>query len=459
MAVHPIDYRYGTDEMRAVWSEENKLRKMLDVEVALARAEEATGDVPEGVADEIESAAEDVTLERVKEIEAEIHHDVMAIVRAVEENCDENSDAGEYAHFGATSNDIIDTADALRLRESCDILEGRLKELRDALVEKADAHKETVCAGRTHGQIGVPTTWGHKFAVWASEVDRHLDRLDGVRERVEVGQMSGAVGTQASFVRRLADEDTDGVGGSENAREISRRAMEELDLCEEEISTQIIARDRHAEYVGWLANVVTTLDKVCTNVRNMQRTEIAEIEEGFGAQQVGSSTMPHKRNPVKSENVCGLARVVRGFVETQLQNNVLWEERDLTNSSSERVVFAETSVLADHCINRTKNVIEGLGFHDDEIRENLEMLDGVNMAEAVMMELARQGYGRQKGHEAVRRAAMRAHEEGLSMKESLLEDEEIGEWLDEDEIETLIDPDGYIGTSVERVEEVVERLS
>ncbi|MDZ7687895.1 MAG: adenylosuccinate lyase [Halobacteriales archaeon] len=445
MAVHPIDYRYGTDEMRTVWSEENKLRKMLDVEVALARAEESTGDVPEGVADKIETASQDVTLERVKEIEAEIHHDVMAVVRAVEENCSDESVAGEYIHFGATSNDIIDTADALRLRESCDILEGRLKGLRAALVEKADEHKETVCAGRTHGQIGVPTTWGHKFAVWASEVDRHLDRLEGVRERVEVGQMSGAVGTQASF--------------GENAREISRRTMEQLNLREEEISTQIIARDRHAEYVSWLANVVTTLDKVCTNIRNMQRTEIAEVEEGFGAQQVGSSTMPHKRNPVKSENVCGLARVVRGFVETQLQNNVLWEERDLTNSSSERVVFAETSVLADHCVNRTTNVVEGLGFHDDEIRENLEMLDGVNMAEAVMMELARRGYGRQKGHEAVRRAAMRAHEEGLSMKESLLRDEEIGEWLDEEEIETLIDPDGYIGTSVERVEEVVERLS
>jgi adenylosuccinate lyase len=445
MAVHPIDYRYGTDEMRSVWSEENKLRRMLDVEIALARAEEATGDVPEGVADEVADAAEGVTLERVKEIEAEIHHDVMAVVRAVEENCDDGVDAGEYIHFGATSNDIIDTADALRLRESCDILESRLLNLRDALVEKADEHKHTVCAGRTHGQIGVPTTWGHKFAVWASEVDRHLDRLEGVRERVEVGQMSGAVGTQASF--------------GDNAREISRRAMEELDLREEEISTQIVARDRHAEYVGWLANVVTTLDKVCTNVRNMQRTEIAEVEEGFGAQQVGSSTMPHKRNPVKSENVCGLARVVRGFVETQLQNNVLWEERDLTNSGSERVVFAETSVLTDHCLRRTKNVIEGLGFHDDEIRENLESLDGVNMAEAVMMELARKGYGRQKGHEAVRRAAMRAHEEGLNMKESLLRDEEITEWLNEDELETLLDPDGYTGTSVERVEEVIERLS
>jgi len=445
MATHPIDYRYGTDEMRSVWSEENKLRKILDVEVALARAEEETGDVPEGVAGEIEDAAEDVTLERVKEIEAEIHHDVMAVVRAVEENCSDGSGAGEYIHFGATSNDIIDTADTLRLRESMDILEDRLVELRDSLVEKADEHKRTVCAGRTHGQIGVPTTWGHKFAVWASEVDRHVERLDGVRERVEVGQMSGAVGTQASF--------------GENAREISRLTMDELGLREEEISTQIIARDRHAEYVSWLANVVTTLDKICTNIRNMQRTEIAEVEEGFGADQVGSSTMPHKRNPVKSENVCGLARVVRGFVGTQLQNNVLWEERDLTNSGSERVVFTEASVLADHCVNRTTNVVKGLGFHDDEIRDNLEGLDGVNMAEAVMMELARRGYGRQKGHEAVREAAMRAHEEGLSMEEALVENDEVTEWLDEDEIERILKPDDYIGTSVERVEEVVERLS
>ncbi|MCX2818775.1 adenylosuccinate lyase [Haladaptatus sp. F3-133] len=445
MAVHPIDYRYGTDEMRQVWSEENKLRRMLDVEVALARAEEATGDVPEGVADEIADASNDVTLERVKEIEAEIHHDVMAVVRAVEENCDDATGAGEYIHLGATSNDIIDTADGLRLRESCDILEEGLDELLDALVEKADEHKRTVCAGRTHGQVGVPTTWGHRFAVWASEVDRHLNRLDGVRERVEVGQMSGAVGTQASF--------------GDDAREISRRTMDELNLTEEEISTQVIARDRHAEYVSWLANVVTTLDKICTNVRNMQRTEVAEVEEGFGDEQVGSSTMPHKRNPVKSENVCGLARVVRGFTETQMQNNVLWEERDLTNSSAERVVFAETSVLTDHCVKRTTNVVEDLGFHDDEIRENLEALDGVNMAEAVMMELARRGYGRQKGHEAVRRAAMRAHDEGLTMKESLMRDDEINGWIDEDELETLLDPDGYTGTSVERVEEVVERLS
>ncbi len=454
MAVHPIDYRYGSSEMRGVWSEESKLRRMLEVETALAEAQEEAGIVPEGVAAEIADAAEDVELERVKEIEEEIHHDVMAVVRAVEETCE--GDAGEYVHLGATSNDVIDTADALRLRDSLNLLQQRLENLLDALVEKASEHRETVCIGRTHGQHGVPTTWGHKFAVWASEIDRQLDRLEDLRPRLEVGQVSGAVGTQASFVRRLDSDREDEV---RQAREVSRRTMEKLDLREEEISTQLVARDRHAEYVQWLANAVTTLDKICTNVRNMQRTEIAEVEEGFGSDQVGSSTMPHKRNPVKSENVCGLARVVRGFVETQLQNNVLWEERDLTNSGSERVVFTEASVLADHCIDRTTDVVEDLGFHEKEIKENLEMLDGVNMAEAVMMELARRGFGRQRGHEAVRRAAMRAHEEGISMEESIRMDDEIGGEFTDDELDVLLDPEGYTGTSGERVDEVVDRLS
>ena len=446
MAVHPIDYRYGTDEMKAVWTEEHKLERMLDVEVALARAEEATGDVPEGTADAIADAADEVALDRVKEIEAEIHHDVMAVVRAVQEQCpDEPHDFGEYVHFGATSNDVIDTADALRLREACDVVEAKLDALVDALVAKADEHKATTCVGRTHGQHGVPTTWGHKCAIWASEVDRHRDRLDELRERLEVGQMSGAVGTQASF--------------GENAREISRRTMEELDLAESEISNQLVARDRHAEYVGWLANVATTCDKIGINVRNMQRTEIAEVEEGFGESQVGSSTMPHKRNPIKSENLCGLARVVRGFVRTELRNNTLWEERDLTNSSSERVVFAEASVLTDHVLDYTVDVVEGLGFHDDAIRENLELLDGVNMAEAVMMELARRGMGRQRAHERVRDAAMRAQQEDEAFGDVLLADEAVAAELDEDEIEALVDPDEYLGTAVERVEAVVERLS
>ncbi|MDY6779692.1 MAG: adenylosuccinate lyase, partial [Halobacteria archaeon] len=325
------------------------------------------------------------------------------------------------------------------------ILESKLEGLLDALVEKADEHKETVCAGRTHGQVGVPTTWGHKFAIWASEVDRHLDRLDEMSSRVEVGQMSGAVGTQASF--------------GENAREISRLTLENLGLDEAEITNQVIQRDRHAEYVFWLANVATTLDKIGINVRNMQRTEIGEVEEGFGEEQVGSSTMPHKRNPVKSENVCGIARVIRGFVRTELRNNTLWEERDLTNSSSERVVFTEATVLTDHALDYTIDVVENLGFHEDAIRDNLGVFDGANMAEAVMMELARRGMGRQEAHERVREAAMRVHDEGVSMEEALLDDEGIAEYLGPDDVEGLLNPDEYLGTAVERVEEVVERLS
>lgn len=441
MAVHPIDYRYGSAEMREVWGEENKLQRMLDVEVALAQAEEETGDVPEGTAEDVRRAAESVELERVKEIENEIHHDVMAVVRALQE---ETMEFGEYIHFGATSNDVIDTADALRLRESLEILEDKLEVLRDALVEKADEHKETVCAGRTHGQIGVPTTWGHRFALWADEADRHLGRLEELRPRLLVGQMSGAVGTQAAL--------------GPNARKISRRTMEELGLGEAAITNQVVQRDRHAEYVFWLANVVTTLDKICTNVRNLQRTEIGEVEEGFGEGQVGSSTMPHKRNPIKSENVCGLARVVRGFVRTELRNNVLWEERDLTNSSSERVVFTEASVLVDHTLDYAIDVVEGLGFHPDSIQRNLELLDGVNMAEAVMMELARRGMGRQKAHERIREAAMRAQEEGVGFKRALLEDDAVSGYLTENDVDGLLDPDEYLGTAVTQVEEVVERL-
>ncbi|MFB6284045.1 MAG: adenylosuccinate lyase [Halobacteria archaeon] len=443
MAVHPIDYRYGSPEMKEVWSEENKLSKMMEVEAALAQAEEEVGEIPKGAAEEIRDAGEDVTLDRVKEIEAEIHHDVMAVVRAIEENC--GDEYGEYIHFGATSNDVIDTADALRLRESIGVIEEKLDGLVDAVLEKAREHRDTVCAGRTHGQIGVPTTWGYKFAVWAKELDRHRERLEELKTRIEVGQMSGAVGTQAAF--------------GEDAREISERTMEILGLEEAEYPTQVIQRDRHAEYVFWLANLATTLDKMGVNVRNMQRSEIGEVEEGFGESQVGSSTMPHKRNPIKTENVCGLARIIRGLVDTELRNNTLWEERDLTNSSSERVVFAEANVLIDHLLEYSTDAVEGLGFHTDEIRENLELYDGANMAEAVMMDLARRGMGRQHAHEQVRQAAMRVHDEDVDMKEAVLDDPEIREYLDEDDVETLLDPDGYTGTAGERVDELVEELS
>jgi adenylosuccinate lyase len=441
MAIHPIEFRYGTAEMKQVWSEESKLIKLLRVEAALARAEADMGMIPQDAADTIAAAVDSVKLERVNEIEDEINHDMMAVVMAMSEQC---GAAGKWVHFGATSNDMLDTQLALQIQESIALLRSKTEAIRDALVERANEHKTTVCVGRTHGQIGVPTTYGLRFAVWASEMDRHLTRLDELEPRAAVGQMTGAVGTQAAF-------GADGI-------EVQRRTMEYLGLGSVEVSTQIIQRDRHAEFVMWMANTVTTLDKICVEFRSLQRSEIAEIEESFGKSQVGSSTMPHKRNPIKSEQVCGLARIVRAMVEPELLNNTLWDERDLTNSSCERVVFPETCVLTDHLLKLAEGIIANLRFFPENIKRNLELMRGLNMGEAVMIELAKRGVGRQEAHEIVRTSAMEARESGRHMKEVLMSRPEVTEFISAEEIEGVMDPEGYIGTAVEQVEAVVERL-
>jgi len=441
MAIHPIEFRYGTAEMKQVWSEESKLIKLLQVEAALARAEADIGMIPGDAANTIAAAVDSVKLERVNEIEDEIHHDMMAVVMAMSEQC---GAAGKWVHFGATSNDMLDTQLALQIKESIALLRSKTIAVRDALVEMADKHKTTVCVGRTHGQIGVPTTYGLRFAVWASEMDRHLTRLDELEPRAAVGQMTGAVGTQAAF-------GADGI-------EVQRRTMEYLGLGSVEVSTQIIQRDRHAEFVMWMANTVTTLDKICVEFRSLQRSEIAEIEESFGKKQVGSSTMPHKRNPIKSEQVCGLARIVRAMVEPELLNNTLWDERDLTNSSCERVIFPETCVLTDHILKLAEGIIANLRFFPENIKRNLELMGGLNMGEAVMIELAKRGVGRQEAHEIVRTSAMEARESGRHMKEVLMSRPEVTVFISAGEIEGVMDPEGYIGTAVEQVEAVVERL-
>ncbi|MEI7826898.1 MAG: adenylosuccinate lyase [Euryarchaeota archaeon] len=402
MSVHPIESRYGTSEMKAIWNEERKLHYLLEVEVALAKAEADLGFISRKSADEIEKAASTVTLTRVAEIEAEIHHDMMAVVKAISEQTDAETD---YTHYGATSNDIIDTALALQLRDSSRILATKLNRLRDVLVNLADENKDRVCAARTHGQIAVPTTYGMRFAVWAMEIDRHSHRLSEARKRIEVGQMTGAVGTQAAFGKQ-------GI-------EIQARTLELLGLASVEISTQVIQRDRHAEYMMLLANIATSLEKIFTEIRTLQRSEIAEISEGFGKTQVGSSTMPHKRNPIKSEQICGLARVVRSFVIPSLENNTLWDERDLTNSSSERIIFPEATILTDHIITLSVNVLGNLEFNEERIKQNLNLMRGLNMSEAVMMQLAKK-IGRQRAHEIIRTATMKAYEHGDALSDALL---------------------------------------
>jgi adenylosuccinate lyase len=441
MAVHPIEYRYGTPEMREVWSEEYRFHRIIDAEVALAVALAAHGIVPAEAAAEIRNHAHATQLSRAKEIEDEIHHDMMAIVKAIAEECGE---AGRWVHFGATSNDILDTATGLQIGASLDIIEVKLCRLLAVLLLRSEETRTLVCAARTHGQIGVPTTYGLRFAIWASEIGRHIDRLRQLRGRVVVGQLTGAVGTQASL------------GSKGIAIQISM--MEELGLVPVDVSNQVISRDRYAEYFFMLANMATTLDKIGIELRTLQRTEIGEVEEAFGKHQVGSSTMPHKRNPIRSEQVCGLARVIRSAVEPALLNNTLWDERDLTNSSCERVIFPEATILTDHIILLMGQVLGELEINIPNIRKNLAHLQGINMAESVMIELTRRGMDRQSAHEEVRIASMRALTEDRPLSSVLSEMNETRLYLTQQEITALLEPDHYTGTAVEQVDRLITKL-
>jgi len=441
MAIHPMEFRYGTKEMKEIWEEDFRLRCLFRVEAALSRAEEELGMIPQGAADEIAAAAKSTNPDRAKQIEDQIGHDMMATVLAMAE---QSPRFGEWIHLGATSNDILDTATGLQIKASLDVLEPKLKGLLDLLLSLALTNKGLVCAGRTHGQIAVPTTYGLRFAIWASEIARQIERLMQLRPRAAVGKMSGAVGTQAAFGQR--------------GMEIQARVMRHLGLGEVDVSNQVVQRDRHAEMICWMALVASTLDKIFVEIRSLQRTEIAEVEEGFGKKQVGSSTMPHKRNPIKSEQVCGLSRVVRAQVLPAFENIPLWDERDLTNSSCERVIFPEAFIFTDHLITLATRTLANMRLRPENIERNLTLLHGLNMAENVMVELAKRGVGRQQAHEIMRQSSMTAFEQKRELADVLLENPIVSSHLRQEEIRSLLDPHQYIGTAVAQVERLYEKL-
>ncbi|AEH07453.1 adenylosuccinate lyase [Methanothermococcus okinawensis] len=445
MAVHPIDFRYGSKEMKEVWEEETKLQKMLEVEAAIARAQGELGIIPMEAAEEINRKASTkyVKLERAKEIERETRHDIVAMVKAFAEVCEGN--AGEYIHFGATSNDIVDTSQSLQFKDAIFILLDKLKTLRDELTKKAEEHKYTVCIGRTHGQHAIPTTYGMKFALWASEIQRHIDRLKTCKERLCVSMITGAVGTMAAL--------------GKDGMKIHKRVGEILGLNPVLISNQVIQRDRHAEFMATLALIAQTLNKIGITVRSMQRTEIKELEEEFDAsKQTGSSTMPHKRNPITFEQICGLSRVIKTNALAEFDNIPLWEERDLTNSSPERCLFPESCVLLDHILNLAIKGMRKLTVNIENVNRNLELTKGLIMAERVMITLAKKGMGRQTAHEVVRKCAMKAHDENRHLKEVLSKDENVMKYLTEEELDELFDYKTYIGLAPEIVDEVINTL-
>ena len=439
MPILPIDTgRYGTPEMRVVFDEENRVQRLLDVEAALAWAHSEVGNIPKEDAERIVEIAstKHVKVERVKEIESQIKHDIMSLVKALAEVC---GPSGAYIHLGATSYDIVDTATALQLRDALNIISRKLDDLELVLLNAAERYKETVMIGRTHGQHALPITFGFKISVWMREVARHIQRLDDCKKRLLVGKMSGAVGTQA------------GLGS--NAMKIQELVMERLDLEAAEISTQIIQRDRHAELICILAMITSTLDNIATEIRELQRTEIAEVYEPFERRrQVGSSTMPHKRNPELSERICGLAKIMRSLVVPALENIPTWHERDLTQSSSERFIIPEACILADYMLHLMKSILSDLEVDEERMRRNIELTQGRTMSEALMIALVGKGMDRQEAHELVRKLALSSALMEVPFKEILLGDVEVTRRFNMDEIDGVLNPREYLGTAVEQVE-------
>jgi adenylosuccinate lyase len=439
MPILPIDTgRYGTPEMLEVFQEESRLQKMLDVEAALAWAHSEVGNIPKKDAEKIVRLAtlRYVKLARVKAIESQIKHDVAAIVRTLSEVC---GPSGAYVHLGATSYDIVDTANALQLKEAVEIIEKRLACLRRVLQEKTGKYKATVMMGRTHGQHALPITLGFKFAVWTCEVSRHMQRLRECKDRVLVGKISGAVGTQA--------------GLGEHAPRIQELAMKRLGVHAAEISTQIVQRDRYSELICLLGLITSSLENFATEIRELQRPEIGELSEAFEVEkQVGSSTMPHKQNPETCERVCGLARIVRSLVAPSLENIVTWHERDLTQSSAERFIFPEACILADYLIDLTARIVSNLRVDEQRMLTNIGLTQGRAMSEAVMMALTKKGVNRQEAHELLRKLTIKSEIEKKQFKQILMENEFVHDTLSEKEIDETLNPKNYLGTAVKQAE-------
>ncbi|MEM3760963.1 MAG: adenylosuccinate lyase [Candidatus Bathyarchaeia archaeon] len=444
MPVLPIDTgRYGTAEMKRIFEEETRVQKMLDVEAALALAHADVGNVPKVDAEKIAAMAslEHVKLSRIKEIEREIKHDVAALVRALAEAC---GPSGAYVHLGATSYDIVDTAIALQLKDALELIEKRLNEFERVLMEKALQYKNTLMMGRTHGQHALPITLGFKFAVWMREISRHIQRIRQCRERVLAGKMSGAVGTQA------------GLGA--NAMRIQELVMQRLGLKAADISTQIVQRDRHAELICLLALIASSLENFATEIRELQRPEIGELFEPFEVEkQVGSSTMPHKRNPETCERVCGLSRVVRSLVIPALENVVTWHERDLTQSSAERFIIPEACILVDYMLFLMTNIVANLRVDEERMLKNIELTQGRAMSEAVMMTLAKKGMDRQEAHELLRKLTIKSEAEKRHFKDALLDDKIVRSKLSEKEIAEALKPKNYLGTAKKQVDLMVKK--
>jgi adenylosuccinate lyase len=415
--------RYSREEMTQIWTEDNKFKAWLEVEILAAEAWAELGFIPMEEVKEIRPNAK-IDVDRIKEIEMETRHDVVAFTRQVSETLGEEK---KWVHYGLTSTDVVDTAQSYLIKQANDIIERDIENFIEVLGNKARKYKKTLMMGRTHGVHAEPTTFGIKMALWYTEMKRNLERFKQVRKEIEVGKMSGAVGTFANI-----------------PTEVEEYVCEHLGLDYAAVSTQTLQRDRHAHYISVLALIATSIEKFAVEIRGLQKTETREVEEAFAKGQKGSSAMPHKRNPIGSENVTGLARVIRGYVTTAYENVPLWHERDISHSSAERIMLPDVTTALNYMVNRFSGIVDRLTVFEDNMKANIDKTFGLVYSQRVMLTLIDKGLVRETAYDLVQPKAMESWETKVPFKELIEQDARITEVLTPEEIEGCFDENHHL---------------
>ena len=418
--------RYTRKEMGQIWSDLNKFRLWLKVELAVCKAWHKLGKIPQEALKEIEKRTfvDEKVVEKIYQYERVYKHDVLAFVSAINEQIPEYS---HYFHMGLTSSDVVDTALALQIREALGLILEGLEKVLQRLRSLAIEHKNTLMMGRTHGVHAEPMTLGLKFLSWYEEMKRNKKRLLQALEEISYGKLSGAVGTYSNL-----------------EPEVERLALEELGLKVEPVSTQVVPRDRHAQVMYALASTACALERFATEIRHLQRTELLEVLEPFGKGQRGSSAMPHKKNPIHAERLCGLARIIRANLLVALENIPLWHERDISHSSAERVILPDSTIALDYMLNLFLEILEGLVVNPERMLRNMELSHGLFASSKVLVKLMEKGVHRDKAYDMVQRCAMRSWEEGIAFEKSLSEDQEVSFFLSQEEIRQALDPLSFL---------------
>ena len=415
--------RYSREKLRNIWSDENKFNTFLKIEILACRAWSILGRIPKVDVDIIEEHAK-VDIKRIQELEEITKHDVIAFTRSVSETL---GDEKKWVHYGLTSTDVVDTANGYILKQANDIIYDDLIAFMNVLKEKAIKYKNTPCIGRTHGIHADITSFGLKWALWYEEMKRNLNRFNTARIDVECGKISGAVGNFVNVDPFVQDY-----------------VCKELDISSANISTQVLQRDRHAYYIATLSLIAATLEKIATEIRSLQRTEIHEVEEAFQKGQKGSSAMPHKRNPISSENICGCARIMRGYMLSAYEDINLWHERDISHSSAERIILPDATELLDYMLYRFKNIIDNLVVYEDQMLKNINKTNGIIYSQRVMSALIDKSMSREQAYDLIQNIAMNAYDKEISFKELILNDKEVSQYLSKEEIDECFKNDYYL---------------